>query len=573
MQVRQIAGMRGLVANPRGEIIPRPIKSNFREGLSVLEYFISTHGARKGLADTALRTADSGYLTRRLVDVAQELIVREEDCEHDPRHLGRGRRRPTPRACRLLETELLGRCLAEDVTLADGTVARRATPRSTTTCCVSSPTTRASTGVRVRSVLTCESLSGVCARCYGTMLATGKPVDLGEAIGIIAAQSIGEPGTQLTMRTFHTGGVAGEDITHGLPRVVELFEARTPKGAAVLAESLGRRPHRREREGRAGHHDRRRRRHRGASTSSSRRAHLAVARRPGGRGRRPARRRREDAARPEEDPRDQGHPRDPAVPRRRGAEGVPRAGRVDPRQARRGDRPPDAAPRRRVGAGRLATFLPGREGRRPRATPTTNRRLVEEGKQPGRGSSRAHGDHEGVARHRLVAVGGVVPGDDPGAHRGGDRGPQRRAGRAQGERDHRQAHPGRDRHAAVPRHHDRRARLRAAALLLVRRRRRARPRRRGCASASARPVGRRRLGILAVAAASSRRRDASHGGAADGRRRRRIEASGDEPQPTPRDATRATRPSRIERPSSNLPVGACPLAPAPSSVRRRCRQS
>jgi DNA-directed RNA polymerase subunit beta' len=239
MQVRQIAGMRGLVANPRGEIIPRPIKSNFREGLSVLEYFISTHGARKGLADTALRTADSGYLTRRLVDVAQELIVREDDCDS-----GRGiwveavTVEDGGRPRRELETELLGRCLAEDVKLSDGTTMNRNTEVREEELAVLA----ADAGVervRVRSVLTCDAIGGVCSHCYGTMLATGKMVDLGEAVGIIAAQSIGEPGTQLTMRTFHTGGVAGEDITHGLPRVVELFEARTPKGAATLAESSG----------------------------------------------------------------------------------------------------------------------------------------------------------------------------------------------------------------------------------------------------------------------------------------------------------------------------------------------
>src|SRR5438128_184175 len=237
MQVRQIAGMRGLVANPRGEIIPRPIKSNFREGLSVLEYFISTHGARKGLADTALRTADSGYLTRRLVDVAQEIIVRDEDCESN-RGIWVEDVKGDPENLRLLETKLLGRCLAEDVKLADGSKIARNTE-------IDEPELRQLATdpdvnrVRVRSVLTCESLQGVCSSCYGTMLATGSMVDLGEAIGIIAAQSIGEPGTQLTMRTFHTGGVAGEDITHGLPRVVELFEARKPKGAAVMAESSG----------------------------------------------------------------------------------------------------------------------------------------------------------------------------------------------------------------------------------------------------------------------------------------------------------------------------------------------
>jgi DNA-directed RNA polymerase subunit beta' len=236
VQVRQIAGMRGLVANPRGEIIPRPVKSSFREGLSVLEYFISTHGARKGLADTALRTADSGYLTRRLVDVAQELIVRDEDCESTR---GIWVESVTPDVdMRLLDTRLLGRSLAEDIKLADGSTL----PRNTEIREDHVEILKADKGVeriRVRSPLTCDSITGVCARCYGTMLATGKPVDLGEAVGIIAAQSIGEPGTQLTMRTFHTGGVAGEDITHGLPRVVELFEARTPKGAAVLSEASG----------------------------------------------------------------------------------------------------------------------------------------------------------------------------------------------------------------------------------------------------------------------------------------------------------------------------------------------
>ena len=237
MQVRQIAGMRGLVANPRGEIIPRPIKSNFREGLSVLEYFISTHGARKGLADTALRTADSGYLTRRLVDVAQELIIREQDC---------GTRRGIwvedvfgdADSRRLLDTRLLGRCPLEDITLADGTIIEANTHIDDDLLDVIALDPSV-TRVRVRSTLTCDTLVGVCANCYGTMLATQTTADLGEAVGIMAAQSIGEPGTQLTMRTFHTGGVAGADITHGLPRVVELFEARTPKGAALLCESSG----------------------------------------------------------------------------------------------------------------------------------------------------------------------------------------------------------------------------------------------------------------------------------------------------------------------------------------------
>ena len=239
-QIRQIAGMKGLVSNPRGEMIPRPIKSSFREGLSVLEYFISTHGARKGLADTALRTADSGYLTRRLVDVAQELIVREEDCGTTPRRLDRRASSPTRRdRARTSRPGSYGRVLAERRHPVRRHRARRGHRSRPTSWWRSCATTRRSTGSGCRSVLTCEAEHGVCAFCYGRSLATNRHIELGEAVGVIAAQSIGEPGTQLTMRTFHTGGIAGEDITHGLPRVVELFEARTPKGAAVLARHSG----------------------------------------------------------------------------------------------------------------------------------------------------------------------------------------------------------------------------------------------------------------------------------------------------------------------------------------------
>jgi DNA-directed RNA polymerase subunit beta' len=237
-QIRQIAGMKGLVSNPRGEMIPRPIKSSFREGLSVLEYFVSTHGARKGLADTALRTADSGYLTRRLVDVAQELIVREQDCG-TARGIWIDKVVPDePGRRSYLETRLFGRVLAEDVTLSDGTVIPAGQPLGDEEVARLRDDPNI-TRVRVRSVLNCDTAHGVCAVCYGQSLATGRLIELGEAVGVIAAQSIGEPGTQLTMRTFHTGGIAGEDITHGLPRVVELFEARTPKGAAILARTSG----------------------------------------------------------------------------------------------------------------------------------------------------------------------------------------------------------------------------------------------------------------------------------------------------------------------------------------------
>jgi DNA-directed RNA polymerase subunit beta' len=234
-QVRQIAGMKGLVSNPRGEMIPRPIKSSFREGLSVLEYFISTHGARKGLADTALRTADSGYLTRRLVDVAQELIIREVDCG-TTRGLWLEDVTPDqPGKRTYLETRLFGRILLEPV--AEFAAGTELTEEVIEALRDNTEVDR----IRVRSVLTCEAPQGVCGRCYGRSLATGFDIEMGEAVGVIAAQSIGEPGTQLTMRTFHTGGIASEggDITAGLPRVVELFEARTPKGAAVLARTSG----------------------------------------------------------------------------------------------------------------------------------------------------------------------------------------------------------------------------------------------------------------------------------------------------------------------------------------------
>ena len=236
-QIKQMAGMRGLMSDPKGRIIDRPIKSNFREGLSVLEYFISTHGARKGLADTALRTADSGYLTRRLIDVAQEFTVTTEDCGTEggvwienqpdaPLVTPFDERMGSRFAAASVADPSTGEIIVDRDEVIDKEATRRVVEAGVD-------------GVFVRSPLTCEARRGVCRNCYGLSLATWKPVELGEAVGIIAAQSIGEPGTQLTMRTFHTGGIAGVDITSGLPRVEELFEARTPKGEAVLSEIDG----------------------------------------------------------------------------------------------------------------------------------------------------------------------------------------------------------------------------------------------------------------------------------------------------------------------------------------------
>lgn len=238
-QIRQLAGMRGLMSNTSGHTVEVPIRANFREGLNVLEFFISTHGTRKGLADTALRTADSGYLTRRLVDVSQDVIVREEDCGTEDyiilREIKDGKE-----VIEGLHDRLVGRTAAEDV--ADPETGEILVSKN---CLINDATaTRiikaGIEAVKVRSVLTCKSKIGICAKCYGANLASGEEVNIGEAVGIIAAQSIGEPGTQLTMRTFHTGGVAtGDDITQGLPRVTELFEARKPKGLATISEIGG----------------------------------------------------------------------------------------------------------------------------------------------------------------------------------------------------------------------------------------------------------------------------------------------------------------------------------------------
>ena len=236
-QLRQLAGMRGLMADPSGRTIELPIKANFREGLTVLEYFISSHGARKGLADTALRTADSGYLTRRLVDVSQDVIVRDEDCG-TTQGIIVDDVKDGPEVIEKLEERLVGRFLMEDIKHPE-TGEILATADNEITEDQAKAIAAVYDQVAIRSVLTCKTRYGVCRKCYGRNLATGRYVEMGEAVGIIAAQSIGEPGTQLTMRTFHTGGVAGDDITQGLPRVEELFEARKPKGQAIISENDG----------------------------------------------------------------------------------------------------------------------------------------------------------------------------------------------------------------------------------------------------------------------------------------------------------------------------------------------
>ena len=348
-QIRQLAGMRGLMANPKGEIIERPIKANFMEGLTVLEYFISTHGARKGLADTALRTADSGYLTRRLVDVSQDVIIRSEDCgtaefierpvfklEVDPETR---KLRPTGEA----NANLIGRIAAEDIKTKRGRVIvekgneiDRAELADLVEAWQDDTDKGSVVTVPVRSVLKCEAPTGVCQACYGRSLATGNLAQIGDAVGIIAAQSIGEPGTQLTMRTFHTGGVAGADITHGLPRVVELFEARKPKGLAKISEVGGKVSI--EDSDKAvtvvitddGGEEHR--------STFPRRTLLYVEAWPEDRARHAAQRGLAVSARAARDPRAD---RDRAVPRPRGPGGLQVPGRRHQRQAHRADRAPD----------------------------------------------------------------------------------------------------------------------------------------------------------------------------------------------------------------------------------------
>ncbi len=489
-QIRQLAGMRGLMANPKGDIIERPVKANFMEGLDVLEYFTSTHGARKGLADTALRTADSGYLTRRLVDVAQDVIIREADC---------GTEENIELALKKddgsLNDNLLGRFAAVEVATKRGRVIvekgaiidRAELADILENVDQMKADNHGVIKIAVRSVLKCEAASGVCQACYGRSMASGQTAQIGDAVGIIAAQSIGEPGTQLTMRTFHTGGVAGADITHGLPRVVELFEARKPKGLAKIAEQDGSRDDRGLRQGADRRHHRRRRRGAPAHVPAP---HAPVRReRPARRGRHAAQRGVAVPARAAGDPRPHG---DRAVPRQGGAGGLRVAGRRHQRQAHRAHRPPDAQEGARRPEGRHG--LPPGPVRRPLRVRAHQRRDHRQGRRGGavRGHHPRH--HEGLAEHGLVPVGGVLPGDDEGPDGRGARGQDRPPQRPEGERHHRQAHPGGHRAEALPADRDRAVRAAAAR---DGRRRPARPgrdRRRARARRRRRP-GRLRLGV------------------------------------------------------------------------------
>ena len=534
-QIRQLAGMRGLMANPKGEIIERPIKANFIEGLSVLEYFISTHGARKGLADTALRTADSGYLTRRLVDVAQDVIIREDDCgteEYIEVPVFKEDGEPND--------NLIGRVAAADFATKRGRMLvekGKQIDRAEFADIVESYRDEHERGhvtmVPVRSVLKCEAPSGVCQACYGRAMATGKVAQIGDAVGIIAAQSIGEPGTQLTMRTFHTGGVAGADITHGLPRVVELFEARKPKGLAKIAEQDG-----------------------VVSIEESDKALTVVITDDAGEEHRHTFPRRTRLYVTAGEKMTAGrqlnegslYPHELLAVRGRTETEQYLVKEVQEVYKSQGvdinDKHIELIVRQMLKKVRVdqkgdTEYLPGQFVDRFEFA-----RAAEAAGEGGRraGGVRGHHPrhHEGVAEHRLVPLGGLLPGDDEGADRRRARGQDRPAQRAQGERDHRQADPGGDRAQALPPDRDR-AREAAAA-----RGRRARPARRRRSRERARDGRVRRL-----------------------RGRPRV-ARGDRPGLRPRVRRRAARARRQRTETrSGAPLRRRPRAPFAVTARRR----
>ncbi len=466
-QIRQLAGMRGLMANPKGEIIERPIKANFMEGLTVLEYFISTHGARKGLADTALRTADSGYLTRRLVDVSQDVIIRAEDCgtedyiespvfqlEIDPETR---RLRPTDE----INTDLIGRVAASDLATKRGRVMvekGKEIDRAELAELVEAWREDSEKGnvvtVQVRSVLKCEAPTGVCQACYGRSMASGNLAQIGDAVGIIAAQSIGEPGTQLTMRTFHTGGVAGADITHGLPRVVELFEARKPKGLAKMATVDGK-----------------------VTIEDSDKAITVVITDEGGEEHRETFPRRtllyvEDGQKVTVGQQlNEGslYPHDllafggktPADRRTntelylvREVQEVYKSQGVDINDKHIEIIVRQMLKKVRVDQKGDTDLLPGVFVDRNEYA-KINDDVMASGRRAGPVRGDHPRDHQGVAEHGLVPVGGLLPGDHQGPDRCCPRGQDRSPQRSQGERDHRQADPGRHGAQALPADRDR----------------------------------------------------------------------------------------------------------------------
>ena len=453
-QIRQLAGMRGLMANTAGKTIEIPIKANFREGLSVLEYFISSRGARKGLADTALRTADSGYLTRRLVDVSQDVIIREEDCgTHDG--IWASAVYEKGQEVQSFAVSISGRFPAEPITdPATGEVLfgreHMLQPEDAEVLAA-----RGIERVRIRSVLTCEARSGVCAKCYGINLAVGQPVNPGEAVGVIAAQSIGEPGTQLTMRTFHTGGIAGDDITQGLPRVEELFEARKPKRMATLSEISGT----------VSLEETRKNAMFAITVTNEAEGDTRVYTVPFSAGILVAQGDHVDkgqeltsgALNPhdvlrirgiEDD--EFGPPGRAQLPHPGGTEGLPPAGRRYQRQAHRGHRAPDDAQGARGGGGRHRAAL-RRDGRYLRAEGRQRRRRRPQGgRRAPRGRQRAlrrhlyaaaDGHHQGLAGHGQLPLRRFLPGDDQGADRRRHQGQGGPSGGPEGERHNRQAHP------------------------------------------------------------------------------------------------------------------------------------
>jgi len=457
-QIRQLAGMRGLIANTSGKTIEIPIKANYREGLTVLEYFVSSRGARKGLADTALRTADSGYLTRRMVDVSQDVIIREEDCG-TTEGVWASTVYDRGQVVQPFGVSIHGRYPAKPITDPKTGEVIFDTDHMLLESDAAVLEARDIHRAYVRSVLSCAAKSGVCAKCYGINLALGKPVNAGEAVGVIAAQSIGEPGTQLTMRTFHTGGVAGDDITQGLPRVEELFEARRPKKMATLSDTSGTVTVEEAKKG-AMHT---------ITVTNEKDGETFVYAVPHGAGILMHTGDHVDkgqeltagALNPHDVLRIRGINDDefgrPGVRTyitQGGSEGLPPAGRRSERQAYRSHRPPDDAQGPCGGTG-LHQLISGstvdigdlKAANREVAERT---KAGEEGLMPATYTQSAHGHHQGLPCHGQLPVRRLLPGDHQGPHRRRHQGQGGSSGGPEGKRHHRQAHPRRLRPRYVP---------------------------------------------------------------------------------------------------------------------------